>query len=482
MERKASVPKMRSGSLTRWQAAKRLASISNLNKVKAELTGRIAGHSRGSIGSPSGSPRPRSLGRLEAAGLPGVMAAAALTAALQRHKIIAINVKADSRVPFLDWLRSRGWIKLVTTDEVARLQSLGATNGAEAITLGLALSRAEGRARGNTAHTIAFDVVLASARLVGKKSAFGALSKSLENVAAVVVICMNAPTADAVIATFELVAEQRAATAGHWPRSAPTRLHAKPCRFVAVYDAADVALAEECRARIAALELSGGALSVEHILVDRAAPRAALGSLDEPLVKILVAASKKTKQELVTMGGVAAPPMLAAREEIAFAQVLRFPSLRAVFRAQLASEFSPEGLEFWEAVQPFRAGCRGVSVAGFNPPDNEAGGSGAGGGAGEGGAPNLSKWYARAQEIVATFVGDGSEKAINIPSKTVVAVTARMSEHAVLVASTADALRAAGAGAVPAEADAAGALDWEVSSLCTVTFYPNHAHNLTRSP
>lgn len=60
---------------------------------------------------------------------------------------------------------------------------------------------------------------------------------------------------------------------------------------------------------------------------------------------------------------------------------------------------------------------RGLSVPGFNPADNKAGGSGAGGGASEGGAPDLSKWYARAQEIVATFVREGGEKAVNIPSK-----------------------------------------------------------------
>jgi hypothetical protein len=166
-------------------------------------------------------------------------------AAPTRSKIVAINVAMNARAPFLAWLRTRGWRQLKPLPGVLKLQSLCATHGAQAMALGAPMATPNA--------PLAYDVVLASARFVSRKSAFGVLSKSLDAVCVVAIVCMNAPDVEKVVAAFTGVAEL-AAPGGGWPRGAPKLPHATPCRYVAIYDAADVALARECRDQIEALE------------------------------------------------------------------------------------------------------------------------------------------------------------------------------------------------------------------------------------
>tara|TARA_B110000208_G_scaffold146830_1_gene177186 strand:- start:299 stop:1987 length:1689 start_codon:yes stop_codon:yes gene_type:complete len=338
-------------------------------------------------------------------------------AAPTRSKIVAINVAMNARAPFLAWLRTRGWRQLKPLPGVLKLQSLCATHGAQAMALGAPMATPNA--------PLAYDVVLASARFVSRKSAFGVLSKSLDAVCVVAIVCMNAPDVEKVVAAFTGVAEL-AAPGGGWPRGAPKLPHATPCRYVAIYDAADVALARECRDQIEALE--GELPPLEHILVDSSARAAQIASCEEPLVRALLSASTKTKQQKMVGDLCSAPPPLVAADEISLAAVLHHEPLRAIFREQLESEFSPESIEFWEAVQPFREGCRAA------PPEG------------------LGRWLGKAKGIAAKFVGDDTPKPINIPYKMVVAVRERMDTLTV------------------AEASDAGLLDSDHVELLATTF------------
>ena len=89
-------------------------------------------------------------------------------AAPTRSKIVAINVAMNARAPFLAWLRTRGWRQLKPLPGVLKLQSLCATHGAQAMALGAPMATPNA--------PLAYDVVLASARFVSRKSAFGVLS------------------------------------------------------------------------------------------------------------------------------------------------------------------------------------------------------------------------------------------------------------------------------------------------------------------